>query len=120
MANKREFKKQTHALTAAVVNDMMASSFVSDKIDKEAIDNAIIKLLSASEAAIVKVNVKFDKTMKAFDSEKEYKKAKKSFYKTLFDKAGDEFIEKLKEAMADYNACFPSEVKDELKADATK
>lgn len=120
MANKREFKKQTHALTAAVVNDMMMTSFISDKVDKEAVDNAIIKLLAASEAAIVKVNVKFDKTLKAFDSEKEYKKAKRSFYKALYDKAGDEFVEKLKESMADFNSCFPSEVKDSLKADAAK
>lgn len=86
MANKRIFKKNVNKLTSALINDMMTASVVFDGSDKEAVDNAVINLIKGSEAAVVKANVKFDKGVKAFESQALYSKAKAKFFHDVFKK----------------------------------
>ena len=120
MANKRVFKKYVHEVTGAVVNDMMGATYLFDKVDKDKIDKAIIDLLADSEAAIVKLNVKYDKTLKAFGNAKEYRKAKRNFYKDLYTKINGEFAKAVEKALQEFNSSFPEELKASLKSEAAK
>lgn len=120
MANKREFKKYVTAVSTGLVNDMMTAYYCVKEADKEKIDNAIVKILAAGEKAIMKTNVKFDRTLKAFEDKKNYKTEKAKFFTTVYDKANKEFGAEIKEAVKIYNEAFPAEVKKELKEVASK
>lgn len=120
MANKREFKKYVTEVSGALVTDMMATSYAFEKADKDAVDNAIIKLLQAREEALIKTNVKFDKTQKAFESRHAYNAAKRKFYTELFNKVNVDFGKVVAESVKVFNTAFPQDVKDELKEEAAK
>lgn len=115
MANKRIFKKNVSKLTSALINDMMTASVVFDGSDKEAVDNAVINLIKGSEAAVVKANVKFDKGVKAFESQALYSKAKAKFFHDVFKKLKKEYSECVEKSISTFNAAFPEELKKNLK-----
>lgn len=118
MANKRIFKKYVNNVTATLINDMMATTYMFEGIDKDAVDKAIINLVKGNESALLKANVKFDKTLKGFESSKLYHQAKAKFYHDLYKKINKEFKECVNESLATFNNAFPAELKESLKAEA--
>lgn len=107
MSNKRDFKKFTNQYTHALCSNMMAVSATVPGVDTAKIDDAIIKLLKGAEVAIMMADVKYDKTEAAFDNPAEYRKARRAFYKEVFDKAHQEFAKSELEAMAEFNQAIP-------------
>lgn len=116
MGNKREFKKSAEAIGASVCESMMTTYYNTDGVDKAAIEQAIAKVLGAVGAARSNANITFDKGVKAFDNLEAYSKAKTEFYKKLFVKISDDFNKELDEALKQYNAAIPAEVKASQKA----
>lgn len=116
MANKRDFKKCITALVNNICQDMMLAYYNIDGADCEQIDAAIIDVLSAGEVALLKSNVKFDKTSKAFTSGKEYHTEKMRFNKSLYHHIYNEFNLAIGEALKKFNAAIPQEVKDNNKS----
>lgn len=115
MANKREFKKYTEALGAALCDEMMISYYNVEGIDKEKVSNAIAKVLGAIGMATSNSNIFFDKGAKAFENKKEYSKARKEFFKKLFDKINSDFTGTIDEALKEFNSAIPAAVKEENK-----
>lgn len=115
MCNKREFKKYVDALGATVVEEMMIQFYNEEKADKQAIASAVGNLLAATDNARKNANVTFDKGPRAFADLKEYSKAKKQFYRALFNKISKEFSEEVKNAVKVLNASLPAEVKEAQK-----
>lgn len=116
MGNKREFKKSAEAIGASVCESMMTTYYNTDGVDKAAIEQAIAKVLGAVGAARSNANITFDKGVKAFDNLEAYSKAKTEFYKKLFVKISDDFNKELDEALKQYNAAIPAEVKASQRA----
>lgn len=115
MANKREFKKYVDALAASVIDEMVASYYNVQGVDRDKISKAIEKVLGATGAAKSHANIFFDKGVKAFNNAKEYSKAKEEFFKALFDKIETEFNEEINLAIKDFNEAIPAEVKAQNK-----
>lgn len=120
MANKREFKKYAEALGASVCEAMMLAYYNQKDVDKKAIEKAIAQVLGATAAAKSNANVTFDKGPKAFDSLADYSKAKKAFFKQLFNKINDDFNKEINAALKTFNAAIPQRVKDEQKKEAAE
>ncbi len=120
MANKREFKKYTEATGASVCEAMMLAYYNQKGINKEDVEKAIAKVLSATAAAKSNANVTFDKGHKAFADLKEYSKAKESFFAKLFDKINEDFAKEIDEALKLFNSAIPQSVKDEQKKEAAE
>lgn len=118
MANKREFKKYVNVVSTSLVEDMMSVYYSINGVDPEKIDDAIISVLKAGESAIMKTNVKFDKTAGGFENRHLYDAAKKSFYAELYKKISKEFSEAINEAIKKFNAAVPQEVRNQLKTAA--
>ncbi len=116
MANKREFKKAIAAVGGAICNDMMTVAICVDGVDRNAIDAAISRVLSATENAIERSNIFFDKGRRAFPTEEEYIKAKRAFFKQLFDKIHKEYTAVLDETIKQFNAAIPAAAKEANKA----
>lgn len=115
MANKREFKKYVDALGASACDEMMYAYYTVEGADKDAISNAIEKVLLATNKARMNSNVFFDKGVKAFNDVKEYSKAKDAFFKALFEKVSTEFSEEINSALKDFNAALPADEKQKNK-----
>lgn len=111
MANKRDFKKSVDAVGAAICNEMMSAYYNIEGIDKNAVSEAIQKVLSAVVKAKDNSNIFFDKGVKAFADHQEYSKAKKSYFKALFNKIHTEFTEEINVALKQFNNAVPADVK---------
>lgn len=114
--NKRDFKKYVESVGDSACASMVDVFDTTENIDKEKVANAVEKVIGAVAAAKSKADITFDKGVKAFDSLKEYSKAKTSFFKQLFKKISDDFVKELEEAVKEFNAALPAEVKSENKA----
>lgn len=116
MPNKRVFKKDVDALGASVIDEMVSAYYNVKDVDRDKISQAIEKVLFAIGKAKNNANVYFDKGVSAFESVEEYSKAKKSFFKTLFNKIEKEFGEDVNAALKLFNAALPAEEKKRNKA----
>lgn len=119
MANKKDFKKAVEAVGASIVGEMMVAYYNIKGADQAAIGNSINTVLKAIETAKDNANVSFDKGVKAFADVKEYSKAKKDFFKALFNKIHVEFSEQIDQAVKNFNKAIPQEVKN-LNKEAAK
>ncbi|MDE7412875.1 MAG: hypothetical protein K2N05_03665 [Muribaculaceae bacterium] len=120
MANKREFKKYVDALGASACDEMMYAFYTVEGADKDAISKAIEKVLLATNKARMNSNIFFDRGAKAFADKKEYEKAKKNFFKALFEKVTTEFSEEIQDALKQFNAALPEDEKKKNKELATE
>lgn len=119
MANKRTFKKAVSAVGDAVCEEIMINYYNTPGIDKSLVEKSLGKVISATEDAVCNANTYFDKGVKAFGgSVEEYSKAKKAFFKALFAQIQKDLSAKLEEAIKDFNAAIPAEVKAQNKAAA--
>ncbi|MCM1319140.1 MAG: hypothetical protein NC217_02015 [Muribaculaceae bacterium] len=112
MSNKREFKKSIDAISTSAATYMMDVSILVDGVNEEEITKAVALILTAAESAILKSNVKFDKSPKAFP-EGGYAKARRAFYKQMYANITKEFNEALDKAVKIFNGAIPAEVKQE-------
>lgn len=115
MANKREFKKYVEAVGASACDAMMATYYNVEGVNKESIENSIRMVLGAVGVARSNADVTFDKGVKAFDTMKDYSKAKAEFYKKLFSKINNDFAQSIDEAIKVFNAAIPQSVRDSYK-----
>lgn len=111
MPNKREFKKYADALGASVIEEMMVAYYNVEGADRNAIADAVGKVLAAIEDAKDKSNIYFDRGVKAFADHKEYSKAKREFFRALFNKIENEFGEQIDAALKEFNAALPESYK---------
>lgn len=118
MANKREFKKYVEAVGASICDEMMIAYYNVEGIDKEKTQNSIGMVLGAVGKAIGNANVFFDKGRKAFDTPRDYGRAKAQFFKQLFCKIKTELANEINEALKEFNAAIPAEAKAQQKAAA--
>ena len=118
MANKREFKKYVNAVCESIINDMMTAYYHVEEVDKTAVEAAVADILMATENAILKSGIKFDKTASAFDTEFAYHNAKRNFFKSLYRKINKEFSNNVNAAIKKFNAAIRASIKDANKANA--
>lgn len=116
MANKREFKKFVDALGASVIDEMISAYYNVKGADRDKIASAMEQVLGAIGKAKNNANVYFDRGAKSFEAPKAYGKAKKEFFRALFDKIQTEFNEEINLGLKTFNAALPAEEKERNKA----
>ncbi len=115
MTNKRDFKKYANALGSSVAQEMMTAYYNVEGIDREAVANAVKKVITAIEDAKNNANVFFDRGAKSFADHKEYAVAKRKFFRSLFQKIEKDFSDKINEALKEFNAAVPEAAKQAQK-----
>lgn len=113
MTNKRDFKKYANALGSSVAQEMMTAYYGVEGIDREAVANAVHKVIAAIEDAKNNANRFFDRGAKSFADRKEYAAAKRNFFRSLFEKIEKDFNTQINEALKDFNAALPASAKAE-------
>lgn len=118
MANKREFKKYVNTVCDNIISEMTYASYVNEGADVQAIDDAVVEVLRAGGDALLKSNVKYDKSARAFDNEHDYHVARDRFFHEMFRKINKEFVAAIEGALKKFNSALPAEVKAAQKANA--
>ena len=111
--NKRDFKKYVEALGDSACASMAEVYDTVENVDKEKVADAVEKVIAATAAAKANADVTFDKGVKAFENIQAYSKAKKLFFRQLFDKITNDFYAELEEAVKLFNTAIPEEAKAE-------
>ena len=111
--NKRDFKKYVESVGDSACASMVDVYDTVENVDKEKVANAVEKVLSAVAAAKTNADITFDKGVKAFDNIAAYSKAKKEFFKQLFNKINEDFYKDLDEAVKEFNSAVPEQAKAE-------
>lgn len=114
--NKRDFKKYVESVGDSACSSMVEVYETTANVDKTKVANAIEKVIGAVAAAKSNADVTFDKGVKAFENIVEYSKAKKAFYKQLFEKIYKDFYQEIEDAVKEFNSAVPEEVKAQNKA----
>ena len=116
--NKRDFKKYVESVGDSACASMADVYDSVENVDKAKVADAVEKVISAVAAAKSNADITFDKGVKAFDNLGAYSKAKKQFFRQLFNKITEDFYKQLEEAVKEFNAAVPESVKSENKAAA--
>lgn len=116
--NKRDFKKYVESVGDSACASMVDIYETVENIDKVKVADAIEKVIAAVAAAKTNADITFDKGVKAFDNLGEYSKAKKAFFRQLFEKINKDFYNDLDAALKEFNSAVPEEVKKENLAKA--
>lgn len=112
MANKRYLKKRIDHVCCDLSTDaFLAAEFFGDKVDAKKL-NAIINEIAALEAdTIALTSFTFDRTPSQFESMKEYRKARRKYYSTAYNKLNKDFIERAVAIVDQLNAAVPEDVR---------
>lgn len=113
--NKRNFKKYVESLGDSACASMAEVYDTVENVDKSKVADAVEQVISAVAAAKSNADITFDKGVKAFDNIVEYSKAKKKFFKQLFNKITEDLYKELDAAVKTFNSAIPEEVKAENK-----
>lgn len=117
MTNKRDLKNVIKIICGDIAGECIYVKSYVDGIDEEGMDEIICKVAILQMKTIDKVSVCFDKTLSSFEgNNKEYRKARKAYYKKCYAELMKEFKEAIGGIVHEMNALLPQEVKDANKA----
>lgn len=112
MANKRDLKKRIQTVCGDIASDaLIASVLFSDKVDSERINIIINEIAALQEDSIALASFSFDRSRRDFNSEKEYRHARRSYFATAYKKLNKEFIERAIEIVKQLNDVVPEEAR---------
>jgi hypothetical protein len=83
MANKRQLKKAIRYACGDMAGECFFAQSTFENTNPEDWDKIVINIAMLQNSAINKVSVDFDKTPKDFANGKEYKKARRTYFKTV-------------------------------------
>ncbi|MDE5745692.1 MAG: hypothetical protein K2H84_08585 [Paramuribaculum sp.] len=107
MANKRQLKKQIRYICGDIAAECALAKYIVDGINREAMNDALIKIADLQEETLSRVNVTFDKLPKDFESLKAYNKAKTEFTNKAFASINAEFSKDIQEIVKQMNNALP-------------
>ena len=107
MANKRDLKKAIRYACGDMAGQCIIAESVLQDADIEKWDNVILNIAMLQEEAINRVTVSYDRTRKDFANGREYKKARRNYFKQV-EKAITEYMKtEAGKVAAEMNALTP-------------
>ncbi len=107
MANKRNLKKAIRRACGDMAGECIfaESTFIDTDIEKW--DNIILDVALLQEEAVNRISVSFDKTPSDFENRKEYRKARRAYFKQV-EKALSQYMhDETEKVVKDMNALVP-------------
>lgn len=112
MANKRIFKKTVKSLGAAICDEFMSGYYNIEGIDRVKTEQAIVIVLQAVDDACCNANKFMGKRHREFADANDYSKAKREFFRNLFNQINEEYSRALDLGVKTYNEAVPAAVKE--------
>lgn len=112
MANKRDLKKVIRAVCGDIAGECILARHFIPGIDHEKMNEFIVDAARLQGATLDKVSFSFDKTEKNFDNARDYRKARRSYYKKGYGKLRSEFDAAVVEIIGRMNSTLTPEQKE--------
>lgn len=93
ITSKRDLKKYIGELNYAVVEYVLPSAYLAGFVDDAKAEEILNKLAELHNEAAKRINISYDKKPSAFESAKEYKKAKRAYFREAYGKAAEDYKE---------------------------
>ena len=104
MANKRQLKKAISYACGDMAGECFFAQNVFENTDPEAWEQIVIDIAILQSKATKRVSVDFDKVPKDFASGKEYKKARRTYFKAVEKAIGNFMKEESEKIVNNMNA----------------
>lgn len=120
MANKRDIKKQIHAICGELALNCIVTRDCVAGIDENAMNEVIVKIARLQSHALQNLSFNFDKTPSDFSDRAAYRKALAKYNKTAYKSFVDGFNKTIQEIVKEVNALLPASQRELNKQAANK
>ncbi len=120
MANKRRLKKVIKAACGDMAGNCIITRNHVAGADARKMDDIIFKIAELQCVTIDNVSFSFDKSEQSFESHKDYRKARKVYFRKAYGKLLADFNKGVAEIVDLMNAALPEAQKELNKAAANK
>jgi hypothetical protein len=107
MASKRSLKKQIRYICGDIAAECITTTYLIPQVDKQQLDNAVVKVAQLQAATLAKANISFDKAPRDFDSKADYAKARKEYFAKAYKSLTDHFNKEVEEIVKEMNKALP-------------
>ena len=115
MSNKRALKKRISEVCGDIARDaMLAAAIYRKDIDTKKIDDVLRNLAELQEETLVKSNFSFDKSEREFETRAAYRKARRDYFATAYDKLNKDFVERAVAIVKELNEAVPTEARKQV------
>lgn len=116
--NKRNLKKLIKLTCGDLAGECIVARDLIPGVDVEKMNDNIISIACLQSQALCRISISFDKAAKEFQTKKEYKKARKEYFKEAYHMLIADFYQNVGEIVKAMNATLPDEQKELNKAAA--
>lgn len=106
-ANRRLLKKEIHRICGALAGECVLAKIAIPGIDREKLNRIIYQLADLQESALRLVSVDFPQTPGSFATRREYRRARRAYYKASFARLREHFNSRVAELLKEMNATVP-------------
>ncbi|MBQ3959003.1 MAG: hypothetical protein II592_05280 [Muribaculaceae bacterium] len=107
MANKRNLKKAIRYACGNMAGQCIFAESILQDADIEKWDNIILNIAMLQEEAVNRVTVSYDRTRKDFANGREYKKARRNYFKQATKSISEYMKTEAAKIAAEMNALTP-------------
>lgn len=109
--NKRTFKKKVRQACGDLAAEILIARHIVAGIDIEAVTKIITDIADLQCETLSNATFSFDKTVHEFDGTAAFRKARRQYYHTAFNKLSDDFRNRVVAIVKDMNAAVPAEAR---------
>lgn len=103
MVNKRVFKKSIRNSCGDAAAEILFADFANE-VESSKIAQIVVSLAELQQETIENVSVSFDKVPRDFENGREYRKARRTYFKAMFAALIKQFATRLGEIAKEMNA----------------
>ncbi len=112
MANIRDLKKEVRYVCGDLaVECLMARSYIKG-VDSARMEAIVGDIAALQQTALSRVTFSFDKIPSDFESGREYRRARRAYFKKAYKSFREKFEGHVTDIVREMNAALPQEVKD--------
>ena len=116
MANKRDLKKVIRTVCGDIAGECILARHFVPGIDKSKMTEIVVKVADLQCQSLENVTFSFDKSERAFDNARAYRKERRTYFKKGYGKLRSEFEAAVVAIVDQMNAALPEAQKELNKA----
>lgn len=115
MANKRQLKKFIRNFCGSAAAEILLAYGAFPTMERKKVYDIVREIAALQASSLNRVSVSFDKTPDAFDSPRQYSKARRDYYRKAYGKLIKDFDTKMIDIVKEMNEALPEEARQEIK-----
>ncbi len=112
MANIRELKKEVRYVCGDLAVECLMARSCIEGIDSARMEAIVGEIADLQQTSLSRVTFNFDKIPSDFASGREYRTARRAYFKKAYRSFREKFEEHVTDIVREMNATLPQEVKD--------